>query len=118
MPIEFDRKISLGNILTLGAMVVAVAGFVIAFYYKTNSTADKVAELSADISSVAGDMKNLNKSVDDNDKNMRLLVDSASSGIKQEINLMRTEVVKIATEQNGMQRQIEDMKDDLRDLEP
>lgn len=108
--IRWEGGIGLGNVIVLVAMLCSVVGFGFSFYYKANGTADEVNQLS----SVIEELKN---SVDDNDKNMRLLVDSSSGSVKQEINLLRTDVVKVATEQSGMQRQIEDMKDDIKDLD-
>ena len=117
MSLKWDWEISLGNIITVGGMAVIAAGFAISFYYKANSTAETVAEMKAEIKQMSEDVRFLDKSVADNDKNMRSLVEGQAGAIKQEINYLRTDVVKIATEQDGHQRQIDDMKDDIRDLD-
>ena len=117
MAVTWDPKISLGQVITLGTVIAGLIAGGFSFYYKANGTSEKVTELSEKIEGLTVEMKDINDAIDDNDKNMRRLVDGSTSGIKQEINLLRTDVVKIATEQDGHQRQIDDMKDDIRDLD-
>lgn len=113
MAISWDPKISLGQVITFATVLGAAIAGGFSFYYKANNTADKVDGLTTEIISMKGDVKDLNKTVSDNNGNMGLRIDSATQGVKQEIGLLRIDVVKIATQQDGQQRQIDDIKDDL-----
>lgn len=102
MSIEFERKITLGNILTMVGMLIVIAGSVITFYYKANSTAEKVDSLSQALKEKGGEISDaldgLGQSIDK---------------VKTDVNVIRVEVVKISADNESQQRQLDDVKDRL-----
>ena len=102
MAISWNGQISLGNVLTMVGMGLAVAGFSISFYYKANNTAEKVDDLSLALKEKG---EEISQSLE--------IIDSSIDKVKTDVNVIRIEVTKISSDGQSMQRQIDDIKDEL-----